>query len=143
VHTILVLSSDPRLAEASRKVLPEGTLQVFCESNWLRALQLAIHRPFAAILVDVRLSEADAFDVGRTLWFHTRRPVLFVDGFADIARLSEDTALVRSVLETAYPVQDDNGWTTLVSDDIAASKRTATRARTDDDLIHRAPRRFG
>jgi CheY-like chemotaxis protein len=143
MQPILVISTDPQLAEAIRHLLPEGMLQVFSEPDWLLALQLAAHRPCAAILVDVRNVQADAFDIGRILWFRTRRPVLFVDGADDLFKLEEATAMVRAMLEPAHARTDHRGWEPLLCDDIAASKRTATRPVMAADLVHRAKRRFG
>jgi hypothetical protein len=144
MQPILVISPDPQLAEASRNLLPDGLLQVFHEPDWLRALLLAAHRPFAAILVDVAgYGQGEAFDIGRILWLRTRRPILFIDGTADLHKLEEATVMVRAMFDAAPAQTDEAGWTPLVSDDIAVSKRTATRSVTASEMVQRAVRRVG
>lgn len=137
MQPILVISRHPAMVEVAQGLTSDGRRIVILEPDWRRAIKLAGRLLPAFILVDAAEGlDSDVLELVRQLWAKTGRPILFL-GAGDTA-----TAALMPAAVEAYDAMAD-GWTEMVSDDIAVSKRQAMTGRDWEALIHRAPQRHG
>lgn len=137
MQPILVISRHAAMVDVARSLTSDGRRIVILEPDWRRAIKLAGRLAPAFILVDAADGlGGDMAGLLRQLWAATGRPILFL-GTGDTATAS----LMPVAVEASEAMAD--GWTEMVSDDIAVTKRQALRSRAWDDLIRRAPQRHG